>query len=111
VTSIDHAGRRATVRIKGGEERELSYDVVVVCPGSVARTLPIPGLAEQGIAFKSVAEAIYVRNQVIAALDAAASSEDPELRRRALTFVFIGGGYAGIEAAAELEDMARDAYR
>jgi NADH dehydrogenase len=77
----------------------------------VARTLPIPGLAEQGIAFKSVAEAIYVRNQVIARLDAAASSDDPDRRRRALTFVFIGGGYAGIEAMAELEDMARDACR
>ena len=109
VTRIDHARRLATVQVHDGTEREISYDLVVVCPGSVARTLPIPGLAEQGIAFKSVAEAIYVRNQVIARLDAAASSDDPELRRRALTFVFIGGGYAGIEAIAELEDMARDA--
>jgi NADH:ubiquinone reductase (H+-translocating) len=75
----------------------------------VARTLPIPGLAERGVGFKTAAEAIYLRNKVISRLDAAASTTDPAIRSRALTFVFIGGGYAGIEALAELEDMARDA--
>ena len=75
--------------------------------GSVARTLPIPGLAEHGIGFKNVGEAIYLRNHVLARLDAASSTDDPEVRRRALTFTFVGGGYAGVEAFAELEDMAR----
>ncbi len=111
VTGINHAQRRAYIAPNQGTPYELRYDILVGCPGSVARTLPIPGLAELGIGFKSVAEAIHIRNKVIERMDSAASSNDPQLRRRALTFVFIGGGFAGIEAIAELEDMARDACK
>ncbi len=111
VTSIDHASRTATVLPLEGPEYPITYDVIVVAPGSVVRTLPIPGLAERGIGFKTVGEAIYLRNHVLSRLDYAASVADTEHRRRALTFVFIGGGYAGIEAFAELEDMARYATR
>ena len=111
VTSIDHAERRAVFEPLEGPERRLEYDVLVLAPGSVARTLPIPGLRECGIGFRTVAEAIYLRNHVLSKLDVAASTTDAELRRRALTFLFVGGGYAGVEAMAELEDMARDALR
>jgi NADH dehydrogenase len=111
IVKIDHTSRIAVLEPLEGPPRELAYDTIVVCPGSIARTLPIPGLAEHGIGFKSVAEAIYLRNHVLERMDAASSSTDPELRRRALTFVFVGGGYAGIEALAELEDMARDACK
>jgi len=111
VTGIDHASRTATVLPLEGAAYPVRYDVIVVAPGSVVRTLPIPGLVEQGIGFKTVGEAIYLRNHVLSRLDYAASVTDAEHRRRALTFVFIGGGYAGIEAFAELEDMARYATR
>ncbi len=111
IVRIDHAARKALLAPIEGPARELEYDTVVVCPGSIARTLPIPGLADRGIGFKSVAEAIYLRNHVLERLDAASSTPDLQLRRRALTFVFVGGGYAGIEALAELEDMARDACK
>jgi NADH dehydrogenase len=111
VTGIDHASKTATVLPVEGPEYPISYDVIVVAPGSVVRTLPIPGLAERGIGFKTIGEAIYLRNHVLSRLDYAASVADAEHRRRALTFVFIGGGYAGIEAFAELEDMARYATR
>jgi NADH:ubiquinone reductase (H+-translocating) len=111
LTELDHASRTAHVELPDGKPRRLTYDVVVVAPGSVARTLPIPGLAECGIGFKTVEEAIYLRNHVISRLEKAAGTEDPEARRRALTFVFVGGGYAGVEALAELEDMARYACR
>jgi NADH dehydrogenase len=107
VTSITHAERRARVVPLEGTPYDLRYDVLVMAAGSVARTLPIPGLAEHGIGFKTVGEAIYLRNHVLARLDAASSTDDPEVRRRALTFTFVGGGYAGVEAFAELEDMAR----
>jgi NADH dehydrogenase len=107
VTAIEHTDRRAHVAPVEGEPFDISYDVLVMAAGSVARTLPIPGLVEHGIGFKTVGEAIYLRNHVLARLDAASSTDDPEVRRRALTFVFVGGGYAGIEAFAELEDMAR----
>jgi len=111
VTAVEHARKVATVEPLEGPAYELPYDVIVVAPGSVARTLPIPGLAEVGIGFKTLGEAIYLRNHVLSRLDLAASTVDTERRRRALTFVFIGGGYAGIEAFAELEDMARYATR
>lgn len=111
IERIDHARRTALFLPHEGGPVELSYDVLIMCPGSIARTLPIPGLRERGIGFKTVAEAIYLRNHVLARLDIAASSRDAELRRRSLTFMFVGGGYAGIEAMAELEDMARDATR
>ncbi|HVX43211.1 MAG TPA: NAD(P)/FAD-dependent oxidoreductase [Mycobacteriales bacterium] len=111
VTDIRHAERTATVELVTGPTQELSYDVLVVAAGSIARTLPIPGLAEQGIGFRTVGEAIYLRNHVLSRLDEASSELDPERRRKALTFVFIGGGYAGVEAFAELEDMARYALR
>ncbi|MGH3391227.1 MAG: NAD(P)/FAD-dependent oxidoreductase [Actinomadura sp.] len=121
VVKIDHANRRATVRLVADElagdrpvadgAREVSYDLLVMAAGSISRTLPIPGLAEHGIGFKTVGEAIYLRNHVLGQLDIAESTMDERLRRRALTFVFVGGGFAGVEALAELEDMARDACR
>jgi NADH dehydrogenase len=107
VTGLTHAEKKARITPVEGADFELSYDVLVMAAGSVARTLPIPGLAERGIGFKTVGEAIYLRNHVLARLDAASSTDDPDVRRRALTFTFVGGGYAGIEAFAELEDMAR----
>ncbi len=112
VSEIRHADRRVVVEpVEEGESYELSYDHLVVGLGSVARTLPIPGLAEFGIGFKQVEEATALRNQVLGKMDVAASTWDPELRRRKLTFVFVGGGFAGIEALGEIEDMARDAAR
>jgi NADH dehydrogenase len=107
VTGLSHADRTARVAPVEGHSYEIHYDVLVMAAGSIARTLPIPGLPEHGIGFKNVGEAIYLRNHVLARLDAAASTDSPAVRRRALTFTFVGGGYAGIEAFAELEDMAR----
>ncbi|TCC46846.1 NAD(P)/FAD-dependent oxidoreductase [Kribbella capetownensis] len=111
VTGIDHANRVAKVMPEEGPEYELAYDQVVVALGSIARTLPIPGLAEEATGFKNVEEAIALRNKVLDRLDVASSQPDPALRKSALTFVFVGGGYAGVEAFAELEDMARYATR
>ncbi len=111
VTRIEHARKVATVQPIIGPPREVPYDHIIVAPGSVSRTLPIPGLREHAVGFKTIGEAIYLRNHVLERLDVAATTTDPATRRRALTFVFVGGGYAGIEALAEMEDMARDALR
>ncbi|GEB62026.1 NAD(P)/FAD-dependent oxidoreductase [Streptomyces gardneri] len=112
VRSVDHAKRTAALSTLATEEEgtggiELTYDELVLAPGSVSRTLPVPGLADHGIGFKTVEEAIGLRNHVIEQMDIASSTRDPALRDAALTFVFVGGGYAGVEALAELEDMAR----
>ncbi|MFI8967109.1 NAD(P)/FAD-dependent oxidoreductase [Streptomyces sp. NPDC053493] len=112
VHSVDHVKRTATLSTLATEEEgtgsvRIGYDELVIAPGSISRTLPVPGLADHGIGFKTVEEAIGLRNHVIEQMDIASSTRDPALRDAALTFVFVGGGYAGVEALAELEDMAR----
>ncbi|MFC9596206.1 NAD(P)/FAD-dependent oxidoreductase [Streptomyces sp. NPDC056944] len=112
VESVDHAKRTATLSTLATAEEgtgavDMTYDELVLAPGSVSRTLPVPGLADHGIGFKTVEEAIGLRNHVIEQMDIASSTRDPAIRDAALTFVFVGGGYAGVEALAELEDMAR----
>ncbi|WP_414719805.1 NAD(P)/FAD-dependent oxidoreductase [Streptomyces sp.] len=109
---VDHVKRTVTVTTLATAEDgtgavEIPYDEIVLAPGSVSRTLPVPGLADFGIGFKTVEEAIGLRNHVIEQMDIASATRDPAIRDAALTFVFVGGGYAGVEALAELEDMAR----
>jgi len=111
VERIDPAAKHASVRLAGGEQRDVPYDVLILGAGSWSRTLPIPGLAEHGVGFKDLAEAIWLRNRVLSQLDRAAELADAGERRAALTFVFVGGGFAGIEALGELEDLARAAAR
>ncbi|GAB4086735.1 NAD(P)/FAD-dependent oxidoreductase [Myceligenerans cantabricum] len=111
VTKIEHGRKHVQITPEEGDAYEVSYDQLVVGLGSVSRTLPIPGLAETAIGFKNVEEAIAVRNHVINRLDVASSTWDADLRTRMLTFTFVGGGFAGIEALAEIEDMARYATR
>jgi NADH dehydrogenase len=109
--SVDHDAHRAHVRVLGGGSLQLPYDEVVLAPGSVSRVLPVPGLAERAVGFKTIDEAIHLRNDVLARLEAAAETTDPERRHALLTFLFVGGGYAGVEALAELEDLFRDALK
>ena len=111
VASIRHADRVVDAATDFGDHLHLDYDEVVIALGSVARTLPIPGLKEFAIGFKYVEEAINLRNRVLGRIARAASTDDPRWRARLLTFVFVGGGFAGVEAFAEAEDMARAALR
>ena len=90
---------------------QVHYEKLVLALGAVARTLPIPGLAEHGLGFKSLADAIYLRNHVLRQLELADASLSPEDAKRHLSFVFVGAGYAGVEALAELSDLLRDTVR
>ncbi len=115
-TAVDPERRTVTVHTVAGDETgaeplRLHYDHLVLAPGSISRTLPVPGLAEHGIGFRRVEEAIGLRNHVLEQLDIASATRDSAVRDAALTFVFVGGGYAGVEALAELEDMGRYACR
>lgn len=111
ITDINTAHKSVHVSTDVGDEKSIEYDELVVALGSVSRTLPIPGLKEFGIGFKYIEEAISLRNRVLGRLSRAASTDDAELRKRLLTFVFVGGGFAGVEAFGEIEDMARAALR
>jgi len=105
----DPGARALHVTTHEGGREELRYDQLLVALGSVSRSLPIPGLEQHAIGFKSLADAIWLRNHVIETLEAANASEDPGRRDGLLTYVFVGGGYSGLEALAELQDFAADA--
>lgn len=109
VTSINHADKYVVVEPENDEPFELDYDHIIMAAGSVARTLPIPGLKENAIGLKRIEEAVALRDHLLSRLADAALMEDDEERRKALTFVFVGGGFAGIELLAELEDVVRSA--
>src|SRR3954468_23235964 len=111
VVGRDAARRTVTYRDQEGADHELRYDRLVVAHGSVSRVLPIPGLAKHAVGFKRLAAAIWLRNHVINGLESADESIDDALCEELLTFVFVGGGYAGLEALAELQDFAAEALR
>lgn len=111
VTQIRSSENTVVVNTEEDVQLEISYDYLVVGLGAVPRLLPIPGLAENAIGFKQVEEAVAVRDRILANLAEAASTKDPKIRKRLLTFTFIGGGFAGGEAVSETEDMVRDALR
>src|SRR3954454_1502383 len=105
----DPGAKTVTLRAKYGETETLPYDQLLLALGSTSRVLPVPGLAQHAVGFKSLADAIYLRNHVVETLEEANATEDPRRREELLTFVFVGGGYAGLEALAELQDFAADA--
>jgi NADH dehydrogenase len=103
ITGIDR--ERKTLQLEQGE---LRYDHLILALGSTSRTLPVPGLAEYGHAFKDLPDAIALRNRLLQLLEHAEASDDRAARRADLTFVFVGAGYAGLEGLAELQDFAAD---
>jgi NADH:quinone reductase (non-electrogenic) len=109
-TAIDVEAQTAAVETDEGTQT-VAWRELVLALGAVPRTLPIPGLSEHALSFKSLADAINLRNNVLHQLEAADAALDEEERARRLTFVFVGAGYAGVEALAELSDLAEDALR
>jgi NADH dehydrogenase len=107
VGATPERNRLQVVNLEGSSE-ELAYDQLIVTVGSVSRTLPVPGLAEHSRGFKSLPEAIALRNHVLRTLEHAETLEDGSARREYLTYVFVGAGYAGLEGLAELQDFVAD---
>jgi NADH dehydrogenase len=108
VTAGDPAARRLDYVTPDGRNESCEYDQLIVALGSVSRVLPVPGLAEHGMGFKTISEAIALRNRALWCLEIAESLESPEERRPWLTFIFVGAGYAGLEGIAELQDCVAD---
>jgi NADH:ubiquinone reductase (H+-translocating) len=108
VLGAEPARRTVRVRSVGAGEEDLPYDQLIVSLGSTSRTLPIPGLAQHAMGFKTLSEAIALRNRVIFRFEQAEVDDDDARRRALLTFVFVGAGYAGLEGLAELQDFAAD---
>jgi NADH dehydrogenase len=110
VTAIDLEAQTAMVETDDGPQTVTWRDLVLTI-GAVPRALPIPGLSEHARSFKTLADAIDLRNGVLHQLEAADAALDEAERARRLTFVFVGAGYAGVEGLAELSDLAEDALR
>src|SRR5215210_3476966 len=109
LTAHDPAARTVELRTHEGESQTYAYDQLVLSLGSVSRTVPVPGLGEHAIGFKSLADAIWLRNHLVETLEEANTTDDDARREELLTYVFVGGGYAGLEALAELQDFAASA--
>ena len=108
VTGADPAMNELEMTTLDGRHEVMRYDQLVVALGSVSRVLPVPGLAEHGVGFKTLPDAVALRNRALLHLEIAESIDDPEQRRPWLTFVFVGAGYAGLEGIAELQDYVAD---
>jgi NADH:ubiquinone reductase (H+-translocating) len=108
VVGADPPRNEVRVRTVHGRDETLRYDQLIVTPGSVSRVLPVPGLAEHALGFKTLADAIALRNRALLNLEIGESLADDETRREYLTFVFVGAGYAGLEGIAELQDYVTD---
>lgn len=106
VVSVNHAKKTATIEPSAGKSYTAKYDHIVVAAGSVSRTFPIPGVADEAIGMKSIEEAIAVRDRIIDNFAKAANLPKGKERDRLLTVTVIGGGFAGIETFAELRSLA-----
>ncbi|MEV8565350.1 NAD(P)/FAD-dependent oxidoreductase [Streptomyces sp. NPDC051322] len=108
---VDTKAKVCVVRKITGEIVNERYDYIVLSPGSVTRTFDIPGLVDNAIGVKTLAEAAYIRDHVIEQLDLADASHDPNERISRLQFVVVGGGYAGTETAACLQRLTCNAVK
>ncbi|ACV76812.1 NAD(P)/FAD-dependent oxidoreductase [Nakamurella multipartita] len=91
-----------------GQQAELGYRRLLLAPGSVTKLLPIPGLSDHAIGLKTATEALYLREKVLAQLEAATTITDAARRREALTFVVVGAGHAGVELTAQMARLAHN---
>ena len=100
VTHVD--ARQKTVSWAGpeGASGQVGYDRLILTAGSVNKLLPIPGITDYAHGFRTIAEALYLRDHIIRQLELAAVATDPEERRARCTFVVVGAGYTGTEVTA-----------
>ena len=84
---------------------QIKYDYLVIALGSVTNFYGMPGLIENALPFRTLADAMVLRNHLIHVMEEADVEENPEMRRKLLTFVVGGGGFSGVEVMAELNDF------
>jgi NADH dehydrogenase len=113
VISIDLAKKQVIVShgIDTSHPHALAYDHLVLALGSVTNFYGIPGVQEHALTMKSLADAVYLRNRLIEFLEEADFECCRALREPLLTFVVAGGGFAGVETAAAINDFLREALK
>jgi len=109
IRAIDLAARRVTISYGISVfTRELPFDYLVLALGSETNYSGIPGVAEHALGIKTLGDAVMLRCKVIAMLEAASVEPDPGRRKRLLTFVVAGSGFAGVETVGAINDLARE---
>jgi NADH:ubiquinone reductase (H+-translocating) len=112
IRTINLAARRVTISYGIRElTRELPFDYLVLALGSETSFLGIPGVAEHALGIKTLRDAVMLRAGVIAMLEAASVEPDPGRRKRMLTSVIVGGGFAGVETVGAINDLARQSLQ
>jgi NADH:ubiquinone reductase (H+-translocating) len=101
VNHVDLARKVVSWAGPEGESGQVGFDRLILTAGSVNKLLPIPGVADYAHGFRSIAEAMYLRDHIIRQLELAAVAADPAERAARCTFVVVGGGYTGTEVAAQ----------
>lgn len=111
VAGIDCQARRVTVTHGADDHRhELPFDHLVIALGSTTNFYGLPGLEQRALTMKTLGDAIHLRNEAIAALEET-DGECEAGAARPLTFVVVGGGFAGVETVAGLNDFVREGLR
>lgn len=112
VEAIDLQGRKVVVSHGVVEHHhELHYDHLILALGSVTNFFKLPGLAERALTMKSLGDAIHLRNRLIQNLEEADFECARDERESLLTFVVAGGGFAGVETIAGVNDFIREAVK
>ena len=93
------------------QPRKLEYDYLVLALGTVMNFAGMPGLEEHAVPFKTLGDALFIRNHILHILEEADIEEERDRRQKLLTFVVAGGGFSGVEAVAEINDFAREAAK
>ena len=106
ITAIDPERRLATFTPQDGDSWQEEYDVLVVTAGSITRTFPIPGVADSAFGMKNIEEAVGIRDRLMGNFNRASNLHDSPLKRRLLNVTVVGGGFAGVEAIAELRNLS-----
>jgi NADH dehydrogenase len=109
IKAIDLAARQVTISYGIGMlTRELPFDHLVLALGSETDYFGIPGIAERALGIKTLGDAVMLRAGVLAMLEAASLEPDPDRRKRMLTLVVAGGGFAGVETVGAINDLVRE---
>ena len=111
INHIDRDHHKVHYALANGEEASMPYTHLVLACGSRVNIAEIPGLADRGYALKTVMDAIALGNDLIGNFEAASAESDPEVRRRLLSVVVIGGGFSGVEVAGHIADLMRAVHR
>lgn len=111
IQNIDFANSEVEYHSESGQRSRMRYDHLVIAGGSVTNLNVVTGMADHAFPLKTVADAFNLRSHLIAQMEQAEISSDPERKRRHLTVLVVGGGYSGVEAAGEINDLLRDSAR